>query len=333
MYLTINFLIRLMVSVQEVISQRKSEISAFESQLQKQSKLISEQERKVLQQERKFISETTPIPLTIRRQAILAKQRGVGKRGVFKRAKQIRKQKIELREKAKPQFRKAKEEIEKARKQIISERKKTQPLKSEIARLEQFERGRQLAISGKPGAVFALKTKTEREGFKFGISQARVSKQRSEFFKVTKTKLEPVKLSKITKEIKIGRRPEKITTRKLSPRKLTSKRIIFGDPKKFGRSYHKATGSKSFTIAVPIRRQDGKVFVRDFNFRFKNGKLVKIKPTGSALLKRETFLAADKRRRDRLPGFTFGDTRIKKITTIKGIKKSKKVKKKKTKRS
>ena len=198
MYLTINFLITLMVSVQEIIRQRTREISKFESQLQEQSKLISEQEKKVLQQERKFIGETSPVPLTIRRQIFLARQKGVGKGGVLKRAKQIKKEKKALREKAEPQFRKAKEEITKVRKQIIFEKKRVAPLKKELDRLDQFERGRTLVLRGR--SPIGLETKLEREGFRFGRSEIRAFKERREFFKkkpktfkITKRKLEQVK--------------------------------------------------------------------------------------------------------------------------------------------
>ena len=199
MYLTINFLIILMVSVQQVISQRTSEVSQFESQLQKQSKLISEQERRVLQQERKFRRETAPVPLTIIRQAALARQRGVGRTGVIQAIKKIRREKKALRKKTKPQFTKAKEDIQKARKQIISQRKRTQPLISEIARLKEFERGRILAVKGR--SPIGLETETEREGFRFGRAQFRVGKERVKFFKekITKRKLKPIKFEKIKK--------------------------------------------------------------------------------------------------------------------------------------
>lgn len=111
---------------------------------------------------------------------------------------------------------------------------------------------------------------------------------------------------------------EKITMRKL-PARLPEirKKITFGNPLAFGRSFNKATGSTSFTIAIPIRRQEGKILVRDFNFQFKDGKIVKVKPTGRALITEEQFLKADKRRRDKNPGFTFGDTRTKKEVRIK----------------
>lgn len=101
-----------------------------------------------------------------------------------------------------------------------------------------------------------------------------------------------------------------IKTRELPPQRLIRREIVLGQPEKFAKSFRQATGIKTFTLAVPLRKQNGRLFVQDFNFAFKNGKLVKSKPTGSALITREQFLKVDKRRRDRNPGFTFGDTRL-----------------------
>ncbi len=86
--------------------------------------------------------------------------------------------------------------------------------------------------------------------------------------------------------------------------------ITFGQPEKFAESFRQATGSTSFTLAIPLARENGKIRVRDFNFRFEQGKLVRSKPTGSALLTEKQFLAADARRRLKAPGFTFGSTVI-----------------------
>ncbi len=117
----------------------------------------------------------------------------------------------------------------------------------------------------------------------------------------------------VPRVVPVRRPPEKITIKKLPPRPLVTRRkITFGNPLAFGRNYNKATGAEAFTIAIPIRRQEGKILVRDFNFRFKDGKLVNVKPTGRVLITEERFLDADKRRRDKTPGFTFGDTRLKK---------------------
>ncbi len=85
-------------------------------------------------------------------------------------------------------------------------------------------------------------------------------------------------------------------------------KITFGQPEKFAESFRQATGSTSFTLAIPIGRENGKIRVQDFNFRFENGQLVRSKQTGSALLTETQFLAADKRRREKNPGFTFGST-------------------------
>ncbi len=144
--------------------------------------------------------------------------------------------------------------------------------------------------------------------------------QQEELSKKTITDLRKIKGLVIDPELKFKKEflsrigvTEKITIRRLPPTPLIKpeRKIIFGDPSKFAKSFSEATGSKSFTIAIPIRKENGKVFVQDFSFKFENGRLVSSRKTGSALLKPETFLAADKRRRDRNPGFTFGDTRIK----------------------
>ncbi|KKM69079.1 hypothetical protein LCGC14_1454500, partial [marine sediment metagenome] len=161
-----------------------------------------------------------------------------------------------------------------------------------------------------------LETETEREGFRFARSQVRAFKAKTEFIKTKK--LKPIKIPKIKSKVlllSIRKRRETLTRKILPPRKPTTK-ITFGDPRKFGRSFNKATGATSFTLAVPIRRQDGKLFVRDFNFRFKNGKIVSVKKTGRAVISEKVFRAADKRRRDKNPGFTFGDTRTKKIIVL-----------------
>ena len=97
-------------------------------------------------------------------------------------------------------------------------------------------------------------------------------------------------------------------------------RIVFGKPKDFGRSFNKATDLDTFTIAIPIGRENGKIRVRDFNFRFEDGKLVKSTATGTALITEKQFLERDKKRRDKNPEFTFGDTRLPNEKIIKKIK-------------
>ena len=148
-------------------------------------------------------------------------------------------------------------------------------------------------------------------------AQAKLTQLRVEAKKVG---FEPIRVRGVQrfKEIKTGRLvtrlPPAITRKALPPRKVPSvikRAILFGDPGSFARSYRNATKSNSFTIAIPIRKEDGKIRVQDFNFRFENGKLVKSTPTGTALLTEEQYLKADKRRRDKIPGFTFGDTREK----------------------
>lgn len=96
--------------------------------------------------------------------------------------------------------------------------------------------------------------------------------------------------------------------KQLSDKGSTGRITTFGQQEKFARSFKKATGSSTFTLAVPIKRTNGKIEVQDFNFAFSNGKLVKAKPTGKAILSENQFLAADLRRRKRNPGFNFGST-------------------------
>ncbi len=96
--------------------------------------------------------------------------------------------------------------------------------------------------------------------------------------------------------------------KQLSAQGSTGRITTFGQPEKFARSFKKATGSTTFTIAVPIKRTNGKIEVQDFNFLFDNGRLIKAKPTGRAIISENQFLAADLRRRKRNPGFTFGST-------------------------
>ncbi|KKM68687.1 hypothetical protein LCGC14_1458360 [marine sediment metagenome] len=148
-------------------------------------------------------------------------------------------------------------------------------------------------------------------------AQARAIQLRQEAKKVGFT---PVRVRGVQRfiEIKTGRVVSRLPTirrRVLPPRKIVpilrrveERRIIFGDPVSFGRSFNRATGSNTFTIAVPIRRENGKIRVQDFNFRFENGRLISSRRTGTALLTKQQFLKADERRRIKTPGFTFGST-------------------------
>lgn len=161
-----------MVTIQEIISQRRGEVSAFEKQLQSQSELISEREAQLSAQERELIKETTPQAITVERQVSLAQRFGLG--GVGEAVKGIRREKKAIREKALPQFKKAQEEIASARKQVISERARVAPIKAELTKAEQFERGRKLAQSG--GLLFGEPKEVER-GFRFQKQASRISRQ------------------------------------------------------------------------------------------------------------------------------------------------------------
>lgn len=122
--------------------------------------------------------------------------------------------------------------------------------------------------------------------------------------KVLKTSLPANLRNKPVAEVRKSLRVAK----QLSAQGSTGRITIFGQQEKFARSFKKATGATTFTLAVPIKRTNGKIEVRDFNFLFDNGKLIKAKPTGRAVITENQFLAADLRRRKRNPGFNFGST-------------------------
>ncbi|KKN67048.1 hypothetical protein LCGC14_0466020 [marine sediment metagenome] len=195
--------------------------------------------------------------------------------------------------------------------------------KAEVAIKEQqrqriaFDQALKVFISKRPEAIFGL-SKLEKKFFQQIEAGRQSAVKRSIDEAIEKLKEKGVKEVKpifkpgtrilvgFEEALKAPRVVPGITLPVITP----GERIVFGDPRKFGESFQKATGSDSFTIAVPIRRQDGKLFVQDFNFLFKDGKIVRSTPTGSALITETQFLKVDKRRRDKNPGFTFGDTRI-----------------------
>ncbi len=181
-----------------------------------------------------------------------------------------------------------------------------------------FDKALDVALSKRPEAIFSLTSKLEKKFFKqiqagketalrISIEKA-IANLKAKGVKEVKPIFKPGTkiLVGFEEALKAPKRVPGIILPVIAP----TERIIFGDPRKFGESFNRATGSTSFTIAVPIRRQDGKLFVQDFNFQFEKGKIVKSTPTGSALLDEQQFLKVDKRRRDKNPGFTFGDTRI-----------------------
>ena len=244
-------------------------------------------------------------------------------------------------------------DLDVARKQIDTFDAQVKTAEATQVKKRAFDKALDVFLSKDPQAIFTLETREERNFFKRlqseketsireslkelkqelkteGFTELEEFTKKGELFpsgfkgipaleeKIRVEKIEPIKLASVVKRvrIKIPRR-EKITIRKLPPRQLVTRKITFGNPREFGKSFNQATGSTSFTIAIPIRREKGKIFVRDFNFQFKEGKIVKVKPTGSALITEEQFLKVDKRRRDKNPGFTFGDTRIVKPVLLK----------------
>jgi len=186
-----------MVTVQELISRRAGEISQIESQLTEQEETISEQEtqlttteQQLAAQERRFIRETQPLQLTLGRQASLASSVGIG--SVAREAKRVKRLKLKAREETLPKFRAAEVEIEasrgqlaESRQQIIAQRESLAPVKAELAKAQQFERGRQLASV--PGGVLGLDTREERRGFRIGQQQIESAELRKEQLKLLKT--------------------------------------------------------------------------------------------------------------------------------------------------
>ena len=269
-----------MVSLQELITQRKTELSSIESQLQRQQESISEGEIRLGQEERIFLEQTTPLPLTLGRQASLARVVGIGE--VARAVRITRREKRKARREARPKFQEARVEIEEARAEVEEASTSLDPVRRQIRNAENFLIGRKLALAGRSEA--RLRGRQQKRGFRAGVAELGVFDRRET---LTVTELPPKPLGPVgsTGEIK-----------------------TFGQPEKFARSFREATGQTSFTIAVPIRKQAGKIFVQDFNFQFEDGKLVRSKPTGSALITEEQFLTADLRRRRRNPEFTFGST-------------------------
>ncbi len=64
---------------------------------------------------------------------------------------------------------------------------KAQPVERQLKEIEDFEKGRKLAMSNKPQAVFALENKTQRKGWRAGRSDIRANeKMKEELSEVTK---------------------------------------------------------------------------------------------------------------------------------------------------
>ncbi|KKK42332.1 hypothetical protein LCGC14_2119320 [marine sediment metagenome] len=177
-------------------------------------------------------------------------------------------------------------------------------LKQQKERQAAFRKALDVFSDPDPRALFGL-SGLEEEFFR-KISQGKTTAIRLQIEKTIKgIEKKGLKAIPIFKEGKlIAFKGEPI----IKPTLIPAEKIIFGQPEKFARSFQQATGSESFTIAIPLRRENGKIRVQDFNFRFEDGKIVKSTATGIALLTEEQFLAADKRRREKTPGFTFGTT-------------------------
>ncbi len=180
MYLTIIYLDLIMVSIQEILQQRRTELSSFEQSLEEQRQRISTQEVRVSEEERRIVEETTPLPLTTKRQFLLAGEVGAG--GVQERAKQIKQEKKTLRARGLSQISLARKQLKESRQQVISESARADPLRTEISKAEQFQRGEQLALTGR--SPLGLETEQERAGFQFGIGEQKFFTQQTELFKI-----------------------------------------------------------------------------------------------------------------------------------------------------
>ncbi len=198
--------------------------------------------------------------------------------------------------------------------------------KAEIGKFEQARKliteGKTLAARGDPGlqkAIRDLQARGAKSGAEIRAASERFKADKEAAIKSLEAKgFKPIfvngqlkGLEDVIKQQSIGfKEAEGIQT--LKPQLIIplpkADIITFGQPEKFAESFRQATGSTSFTLAIPIKRENGKLRVQDFNFRFENGKLVKSTPTGTALLTEKQFLAADARRRLKAPGFTFGST-------------------------
>ncbi|KKM96638.1 hypothetical protein LCGC14_1176130, partial [marine sediment metagenome] len=220
------------------------------------------------------------------RQSIIARQ---GRVGELERLKTVEIKKLDPFEK----------ELTKFEQSIISVESQ---LASQRQRQSDFEQAKKLFRKGlvDPGASPQIK-KFIRE-FQAGREIALTKQIREAVAKIEEKGLKAIPEIVRGKLVAIKAAPI------IKPVVVPREKITFGQPEKFARSFQQATGSTSFTIAIPTRRENGKIRVQDFNFRFEDGKLVKSTPTGTALLTEEQFLEADRRRREKIPGFTFGTT-------------------------
>lgn len=170
-----------MVTLAESIRQRSQELQSFESQLSLEEQKILGGREKLLQQKSSFLQQTEPIPLTLKRQSKLAKD--VGRGSVFRRAKEIRRQKTISRGLTLPKFDIEQIKITEALSDISSQRQSIQPFKVELGKLEQFQTGFRIAEKGiSPVGLGAQ----ERKGFFAGRRQIKQTQQRAELLKIGK---------------------------------------------------------------------------------------------------------------------------------------------------
>lgn len=126
--------------------------------------------------------------------------------------------------------------------------------------------------------------------------------------KVSRTKIQRIKSrnlqrekvrTPILKRRKIKKIKEDIRTKETLSFQSKGE-LIFKSPESFAKARNKNTGEKSFTSAVPIKRQNGKILVRDYHFRIDEKGKVSKKEKGEALLNESHFLNRDRSRSERL---------------------------------
>lgn len=124
-----------------------------------------------------------------------------------------------------------------------------------------------------------------------------------------KLKLKKLLEQKITKKIML---PKKVDTLSLIKKAKIEKKVRVNPLSRvrdIGIDYEKAhpkSKVSTFTIAIPRKIRGEKVFIQDYHFEFRNGKLMEMKAVKRAggWVTKDHYLKADARRRKRLPKFT-----------------------------
>jgi hypothetical protein len=170
-----------MVSVAEQIRRAEKDISRAESQLSQQEKELQKSSEMVSQRKSELLRITKKRPVTLTRQIALQQQ--VGKGAVGQRVKEIRKAKKKLKEQELPKIKKVRKQITEAKSKVAAKRQEVAVAKREVRKIRDFERGRKLALSDRPFAVFALENREQRRGYRAGRLELKAHKQRAALLK------------------------------------------------------------------------------------------------------------------------------------------------------